>query len=69
MEVRTLDGPLGAFATDRETFQGYNHPGQITTVTGYATEGDLGRNLRFVQGADDNSPTLHEGHRGVFDVH
>ena len=28
-----------------------------------------GRNLWFVQGAGDESPTLREGHRGIFNVH
>ena len=31
--------------------------------------GSQGMNLEFVCGAGDSSPTLHEGHRGIFHVH
>ena len=33
------------------------------------TSGSQGRNLELIQGAGDNSPTLRERHRGIFNVH
>ena len=31
--------------------------------------GSQGMNLEFHQGAVDGSPPLHEGHRGIFNIH